>query len=410
MSHCGALLAIEEAVAAITSRLLAQQDPTLGLPGSAPLMAHSPSAGYRGARELCGMLRVLASSYELLRLGKTATTREVFYMHAAFFKDASESAGAIARVMRLLKLPRPSLGLLAASRGWFAGALRLASEPLLRGGNPISSDAVSGPLGVQQAGARFLLIVEKECIFRRLVEDRLWELPGMRCILVTGCGQPDLATRAFVQEVAQAHGPGLPVLGLADCNPFGLQILLTYAHGSAAHPEASCYAVPQLHWLGLRCSDLARFGLPASALQPMSHVDDARAAAQLQLQHVSCSEQLRTEVQAWLSSRKKMELEGLLAGGIGFLVQRYLPEKLGLHQQWPASAGSAFLDMQQVDALPLSSSSGGSGSSSSSCMQEEEEEGEEGEGERETGEEAEAHTDEWEGAEEQGSSSAMLTW
>jgi len=207
-------------------------------------------------------------------------------------------------------------------------------------------------VGVEPDGARFLLIVEKECIFRRLCEDRVWEQPGLRCIVVTGCGQPDLATRAFVKQIAQAHGPGFPLLGLADCNPFGLQILLTYAHGSAAHPEASCFAVPQLQWLGLRCSDIGEFALPASALQPMGHLDCGRATAQLQLQHISSCEQLSSEVRCWLEDGRKMELEGLLAGGIGFLAHSYLPQKLGLEREWPGEQ-AGWLNMAHVDALPL---------------------------------------------------------
>jgi DNA topoisomerase VI subunit A len=43
---------------------------------------------------------------------------------------------------------------------------------------------VSRDLRLASAGARYVLVVEKECIFRRLVEDGVWA--QQRCVLVTG--------------------------------------------------------------------------------------------------------------------------------------------------------------------------------------------------------------------------------
>lgn len=44
--------------------------------------------------------------------------------------------------------------------------------------------------------ARYILVVEKDCIFQRLVQDKLHERLPM--VLVTAKGMPDLATRAFL--------------------------------------------------------------------------------------------------------------------------------------------------------------------------------------------------------------------
>jgi DNA topoisomerase VI subunit A len=46
--------------------------------------------------------------------------------------------------------------------------------------------------------ARYILVVEKDCIFQRLTEDRLHE--RLPIVLVTAKGQPDLATRAFLSR------------------------------------------------------------------------------------------------------------------------------------------------------------------------------------------------------------------
>lgn len=51
--------------------------------------------------------------------------------------------------------------------------------------------------------ARFVLVIEKDAIFQRLVGDRLHE--RLPLVLVTAKGNPDLATRAFLSRC----GPGL---------------------------------------------------------------------------------------------------------------------------------------------------------------------------------------------------------
>jgi meiotic recombination protein SPO11 len=45
------------------------------------------------------------------------------------------------------------------------------------------------------------LVVEKDAIFQRLAEDRLWEV--LPCVLITAKGFPDLATRAFLHKVSK---------------------------------------------------------------------------------------------------------------------------------------------------------------------------------------------------------------
>jgi hypothetical protein len=55
-------------------------------------------------------------------------------------------------------------------------------------------------------GARFILVVEKDAIFQRLVEDRLFE--ALPCILITGRGMPDIASRW-----------GLPYRAQVACHP-----------------------------------------------------------------------------------------------------------------------------------------------------------------------------------------------
>jgi hypothetical protein len=91
--------------------------------------------------------------------------------------------------------------------------------------------------------------VESESFYQILVQGRFWS--NHECILVTGKGMPDVATRACV--FALHNELDLPVYGIADCNPFGAGILFCYQNG-----YENRFGVT-LRWLGLRPSQVVHF-------------------------------------------------------------------------------------------------------------------------------------------------------
>lgn len=64
--------------------------------------------------------------------------------------------------------------------------------------------------------ASHLVIVEKDAVFERLVEDAVWARVAGGCILVTGRGVPDLATRAFAAALAASCPTITTFTGLVD--------------------------------------------------------------------------------------------------------------------------------------------------------------------------------------------------
>ena len=278
-------------------------------------------------------------------------------MHAGLMESSVEASDSIERVQRMLGgVPRYTLGYFSSSRGFFSGIAQIPGEdggamvPLQSGkAYPIESEWVQKPSKIAQSGARFILVVEKEAIFSRLVEDNFATRKGGECLMLTGCGQPDLATRAFLKECCSAHSPDLPVLGLVDCNPYGLGILLTYSHGSKAHPEANAWTIPQLHWLGLRGSDVEEQSLPRSSLQCLTDSDVSRLGGLQRNPYILASEELTGEVSFWGEQGVKCEIEALLSRGLDFLADTFLPLKLGVDRQPPTGP----LKMNFIDALPL---------------------------------------------------------
>ena len=389
-----AAAAIEKLLLRVIASIAANEDPSPVLLGCRGLLSRDACGAFSPARAFLHTLRALVCAQELLLCGRTASLRELYYLNASLMESQAESNAALQRAQAALGgVPRHSLGLFSAARGHFAGLLLRARgegapageaewAPLPRGGAPVLSEYVvgGGPPRFRPHGARFLLVVEKEAIFRRLVEDRVWASPGLGCVVVTGCGMPCLATRALVRQVAEAHGAGFPVLGLADYNPYGLGILMCYAHGAAEKPAVPAArggggaappapappgvgdTVPQMRWLGLRGGDLAAHGVPATALQPLTDRDRSRAAGLAASPHVARSAALAAEVAAWRGEGGcKAELEALMTRGVGYLAGTFLPRKLGVAGAHVASLAERMLDVARVDALPLGLGASGEG-------------------------------------------------
>lgn len=54
----------------------------------------------------------------------------------------------------------------------------------------------------------------------RLAEDRFYNT--YPCVIITGKGQPDVATRLFLRKVKDTLN--IPVFALVDADPYGLKV------------------------------------------------------------------------------------------------------------------------------------------------------------------------------------------
>jgi meiotic recombination protein SPO11 len=106
-------------------------------------------------------------------------------------------------------------------------------------------------------GQHTVLVVEKSTVFQRLMASKFVQHSRNTVTLVTGGGYPDLPTRRFV---ALCHQAGCRVLGVADCDPFGIEIMAVYKWGSFAHArETQMLAASSLEWVGLKPQDLGDY-------------------------------------------------------------------------------------------------------------------------------------------------------
>ncbi|CAI5703041.1 unnamed protein product [Peronospora effusa] len=255
----------------------------------------------QGGRRYTGIWLILQTVHALLTENKTATQRDVYYLHP-FFKGQSEADEAILDTGSILGVPRGCMNIVGATKGFFTGNISILRDGQWR--HFSSGEEVS----ITQ---ELLQLKPSE------IEDKFFEtIPS---ILITGRGFPDLATRMFVSLLSRVFE--LPVFGLCDCNPFGLSIMLTYKLGSARMPLESLQYAVDIKWVGFRPSQAARLGLPSSSLKALTRKDIAVADSLLRTSFVQANGAYKEEVEMWLGDSLpwKIELEALHFLGFTFL-------------------------------------------------------------------------------------------
>lgn len=183
------------------------------------------------------------------------------------------------------------------------------------------------------SNAKAIVIIEKEGIYNRLAED-LQHLP---IILITGKGYPDHATRAMVyclwKILLGPDGESLPIYGIADCNPYGVGVLQTYANGFG---QSNDFQLP-VQWLGLRPCQLldTQSGgeseeselwnkinqLPNEVYQKLTEMDERKLKSLLQESNgfVQNCPAMKAEIHLMKENQWKLELESLNWLGMNFL-------------------------------------------------------------------------------------------
>ncbi|KAJ1267354.1 hypothetical protein BS78_07G049600 [Paspalum vaginatum] len=275
---------------------------------------------------------VMEMCYKILGEGKMVHQRELFYKLLSdspkYFSCQRHVNRAIQDVVSLLRCTRQSLGIMASSRGALIGRLVL-QEPdeeqidcsIL--GAP--GHAITGDLNLLSklklySDARYIIVVEKDAIFQRLAEDRLYnQLP---CILITAKGYPDIASRFILHRLSQTF-PNMPIFALVDWNPAGLAILCTYKYGSISMGLESYRYTCNVKWLGLRGDDLPL--IPESAFQELKPRDSQIAKSLLSSKFIQ--ESHRAELTLMVETGKRAEIEALYSHGFDFL-GKYIARKI----------------------------------------------------------------------------------
>uniref|UniRef100_A0A8C0XAN6 DNA topoisomerase (ATP-hydrolyzing) n=1 Tax=Castor canadensis TaxID=51338 RepID=A0A8C0XAN6_CASCN len=276
------------------------------------------------------ILKILSMIYKLVQSNTYATKRDIYYTDSQLFGNQTVVDNIIDDISCMLKVPRRSLHILSTSKGLIAGNLRFMEEDGTRVNCTCGASATAVPSNIQGirnliTDAKFLLIVEKDATFQRLLDDNFCSKMSP-CIMVTGKGIPDLNTRLLVKRLWDAFH--IPVFTL-DADPHGIEIMCIYKYGSMSMSfEAHNLTVPAIRWLGLLPSDIKRLNIPKDSLIPLTKHDQMKLHSILKRPYVNCQPFWRKEMEMMADSKLKAEIQALTFLSSDYLSRVYLPNKL----------------------------------------------------------------------------------
>ncbi|KAJ1423708.1 topoisomerase [Ochromonadaceae sp. CCMP2298] len=279
--------------------------------------------------------RVVELVHEVLSKGIHITKRDLFYTDVKLFKDQGESDKVLDDVACMAGCTRTSLHVIASDKGLVVGRIQYREAGDLIDCTRMGIGGKAIPPYIDritdiQSDAEFIILVEKEAVYLRLAEDRFYE--KYPCIIITGKGQPDVATRLFLRKVRDEIK--IPVLALVDADPYGLKILSVYCSGSKQMSyDSNHLTTNDIKWLGVRPSDLDRYQLPAQCRLDMTEHDKKMGEELLKEPFILKHPEWVKELELMMKLGVKAEIQALSSFGFQFITEQFLPRKL-LEGDW----------------------------------------------------------------------------
>lgn len=274
----------------------------------------------RDPKELAIFLKVASITLRTLENGEIISKRAIFYQDTRLFGHQRKVDQAVENIACMIEVPRASLGIIACQKGYIAGPITWTDESGMT--TDCSQRIQSIPhnidsIRVNRSDAIAVLVIEKEAVFMRLVQSTIVN----ECVLITGRGVPDYATRLFVKMIQDIYSK--PLLGLFDMDPFGFSIFMTYKFGSRkAAYDGMNMAATNIQWLGVRPSDMPTID-PKNLLEL---TDNDRIVLKRLIDEPDLPDIYREELLIMQQSNKKAEIEALMTESMP-LTDIFLPDK-----------------------------------------------------------------------------------
>ncbi|KXB07355.1 DNA topoisomerase VI, partial [candidate division MSBL1 archaeon SCGC-AAA382C18] len=173
-----------------------------------------------------------------------------------------------------------------------------------------------------ECGAERVLAVETMGMYHRLVQEKFWQ--EHNTLVVALKGQPARATRRFLKRANNELD--LPVYLFTDGDPFGFHIAMVVISGSAKLAYINHeLAVPDANFIGVTASDIEDYKLPTDKLRD----SDIKRLKQLLDDPRYKNDFWQDEINKMLKIKKKAEQQAFSKYGLEYVVEEYLPKKLG---------------------------------------------------------------------------------
>jgi DNA topoisomerase-6 subunit A len=282
-------------------------------------------------------LEVASICKNLLEEGKHASLRDVFYMAKRTIKNTkvnlvdeqTETDKSLEDLELITNFSREQLNVNANKMGSVVGKVKIMDRGDMINWAKLGSGGWSIPSNVEEikfeeVKAEFIIYMEKQAIWERLHEDKVWE--KLNCILVTSQGQTTRGIRRLLQRLYEEHK--LPIYVLTDFDPWGFYIysVIKYGSISLAHMSEKM-AIPGVKFLGIMAEDIEKYGLNKHLIK-LNEKDISRLKQMINYDWFKDNKAWQKEFQAMRKLGSKAEIQALSARGISFISQKYLPEKI----------------------------------------------------------------------------------
>jgi meiotic recombination protein SPO11 len=274
--------------------------------------------------------RVMEIVFNLLKLHLHATKREVYYSDVNLFREQKYSDKIIEDVASMIQTTRDSIHVVASARGSAMGRVTIRD-----GGDLIDLTKMGtggwavtpflDQLEIVESDAEFIILSEKDAAVMRLAEAKYWN--RQPCIVITGKGSGDIATRAFLKMLVKELE--IPAFALVDSDPYGHYIYSVFLRGSKRLSyESPFIATPELKLLGVLSRDLDEYKIPKAVRIPMQPTDIKRVKDMLKEPFVKRNKPWVDDLELMLKLKEKAEIQAFASHSFEFLTDEYLPRKL----------------------------------------------------------------------------------
>lgn len=345
---------IQDSAKSIHTKILKSQKPTMSTPiRSLSNVKYHEKKGYfemlgrnklrtltvSTVKTFAQTLKMMALSKELIDTDDMATKREAYYISKnwgkAGFAEQTESDTIMDDVEATFGVNREQLRFVPEEKGGdIAGNLFVIDrdskgKKLKIDCTKFGSGAYSIPTDVEhlefQSNAKYILAIETAGMFQRLVKYDYWDKEN--CILISMGGVPTRACRRFIRRLADELN--IPVYAFVDGDPYGyfnIYRTLKVGSGNAAHLN-KYFCVPRAKFLGVTPQDIVDYKLPT---HPLKEVDIKRAKDALKNDpFVKHYKPWQASINQMLKMGVRVEQQAFAKHGLDFVVNEYLPDKLG---------------------------------------------------------------------------------
>jgi DNA topoisomerase-6 subunit A len=295
--------------------------------------AERSASNIKQIRSLTQLLWVASFAKRLVAEGKSSTLRDLYYHSLNYgikFREQLESDNTITDLEALMMEPRETFNIFPKERSAIFGDLSIEyTTPETHKGRKANlasnPDGVMVGLSVSQADfkeckAKQVFVIEKNAVFRRFIEERVYE--KFDSILIDTAGQAPRLARLLIRRLNLELG--LPVYLLTDADPWGMHIAMVIIRGSANAAHLRELTTPKAKWTGLWATDIKRFNLPSFALTKL----DEQRIRLLEEDMRYRDFEWQAELQEFKKTKRRAELEAFSAHGLTAIVDKYLPKKL----------------------------------------------------------------------------------